>query len=181
MSPLRRERKLSLSRRLDAIFRLCTMKVDSPKGKVRAPWRLLPEASGIKPDTASRTHRRWAIAYFWRMLLIAAWQPDAPAALAGMLHWVCCAYRRAIKVMGIDAVLLARRLGLCLALTAPQHWLPDPDLSEAFRQLKAHLRRAWDKHIKWQPPPGIRGKDDLCLIEDRINGRKRIPRWAEPA
>jgi hypothetical protein len=121
------------------------------------------------------------VAYFWQSLLIRAFRPGAPPALAGMLHWVCCAFRRAIKVMGLDAVVQARRLGLRSALTAPEHWLPNPDLSEAFRQLKAHLRRAWDKHVKWVPPPGIRGKDDLCLIEDRINGRKRIPRWAEPA
>jgi hypothetical protein len=179
--PGRAGRRMADARaRLDAIFRLVTMKLDSPKGKIRAPWRLLPAELG-KPDTASRTHRRWAAAQFWYWLLLRAGMPGAAPVLAGMLHWICCAYRRAIRVMGIGAVVLARRLCLASALTAPEHWLPNPDLSEACRQLRASLRRAWQAKLPWQPPPGIRGKDDLALIEDRINGRRRIPRWAEPA
>jgi hypothetical protein len=166
--------------RLDAIFRLCTMKLDTPKGKVRAPWRLLPKNFG-RPDTVSRTHRRWAAALLWYRLLQEAMVPGGNPLLAGLAHWIACAYRRAIGVMGLGAVLFARRVGFHSALTAPPHWLPDTDLSEGYRLLRESLEQAEAAKETWRPPPGISGPDDLHLIADRIAGRKRIPRWAEPA
>ncbi|MCO6418097.1 transposase, partial [Siccirubricoccus sp. KC 17139] len=52
--------------RLDAIFRYATLKHQGG----RAPWRLLPPEFG-KPDTVSRSYRRWAQAGLWAALLVA--------------------------------------------------------------------------------------------------------------
>ncbi len=166
--------------RLDAIFRGCTMKWDGPHGPYRAPWRALPAPHG-RPDTVSRTHRRWAHAGLWRRLLQEVTDPAAEPALRGLAHWICCAYRRAIRVMGLRAVLFARRLGQASALPAPTHWLPRPDLLGAWRRLTQALLAATLAGRTWQPPPGIPGLPGLALLRDRLAGRRPLPRWAEPA
>jgi hypothetical protein len=166
--------------RLDAIFRGCTLKWQGPHGAHRAPWRALPQAHG-KADTVSHTHRRWAHATLWRRLLEAAFDPFAPEELRGMAHWICCAYRRAIRVMGLTAVTFARRLRLHSALPAPPHWLPDEDLHAPWRRLVHGLVAALGAGLPWRPPPGIGGVSDLPLLWDRVIGRRPLPRWAEPA
>lgn len=166
--------------RLDAIFRGCTMKWLGDKGAYRAPWRALPEAHG-KPDTISRTHRRWAHAGLWRRLLEEVSGPHADPALQNLAHWICCAYRRAIRVMGLRAVLFARRLGQPSALSAPSHWLPHPELRGTWRRLCDTLLAAILNGSEWRPPPGIGGLPGLALLRDRITGRRPLPRWAEPA
>ncbi len=159
-------------------FRRCP---DGPHGAYRAPWRALPPPHG-KPDTVSRTHRRWAHAGLWRRLLEEVTDPAAAPALRGLAHWVCCAYRRAIRGIpvpgGLRAVLFARRLGQASALPAPTHWLPRPDLLGAWRRLTDALLAATLAGREWRPPPGIPG---LALLRDRIAGRRPLPRWAEPA
>jgi transposase len=161
--------------RLDAIFRAVTLK--HPDGG-RAPWRMLPEAFG-KPDTASRTHRRWARAGLWARLLVEVAHPDRPPVLAALTHRICCAFRRAIRQMGLRAIVLARRLGLHSALPAPSQYLPDPDLSEIVWPLQTRLVESMLANPGWRPPPllfrALRGLLTLCA------GRARTPRWMEPA
>ncbi|MFZ4409663.1 MAG: transposase, partial [Paracraurococcus sp.] len=166
--------------RLDAIFRGCTMKWDGPHGAYRAPWRALPDTHG-KPDTISRTHRRWAHAGLWRRLLEEISHPQAEPALRGLAHWICCAYRRAIRVMGLRAVLFARRLGQSSALPAPSHWLPEPALLKPWQRLCQALLAALMEGRAWFPPPGLGGVPGLALLRDRVLGRRPLPRWAEPA
>lgn len=93
------------------------------------PWRALPAAYG-KPDTIHRMFRRWAHAGLWSMLLkfVAKERPG----LAAVQYWVCRAFRRAHRILGLGGVVLARRLGMDTALRAPSWYLPDPDLSATF-------------------------------------------------
>jgi len=90
------------------------------------PWRHLPAAYG-KPDSIHRLFRRWAHAGLWSMLLkfVAKRRPG----LAALQYWVCRAFRRAWRILGLAGVVLARRLGMDTALRAPSWYLPDPDLS----------------------------------------------------
>jgi len=166
--------------RLDAIFRGATLKWQGQKGAYRAPWRALPAQFG-KPDTVSRTHRRWAHAKLWLRLLQAVFGETPDPSIAGMAHWICCAYRRAIRVMGLKAVTFARKLGAHTALTAPPHWLPDEGLLAPWQRLLAAVAAAFAEGRAWRPPPGLGGVEDLPLLRDRVFGRKPLPRWAEPA
>jgi len=166
--------------RLDAIFRGATLKWQGPHGAYRAPWRALPAQFG-KADTVSRTHRRWAHAKLWLRLLAAAFDPSSEPALRGLAHWICCAYRRAIGVMGLAAITFARKLGAHSALTAPPHWLPDQSLHAPWQRLMQGLIAALATGRPWQPPPGIGGEATLPLLWDRVIGRRPLPRWAEPA
>lgn len=161
--------------RLDAIFRAVTLK--HPQGG-RAPWRLLPEAFG-KPDTASRTHRRWAAAGLWARLLVEVARPDCPPALRRLTHCVCCAFRRAVRQMGLQAIVLARRLGLYSALPAPSHCLPDPDLSEIVWPLQIRLAETALANPKWRPPRALFRA--MMSLHTLCGGRARVSRWMEPA
>jgi putative transposase of IS4/5 family DUF4096 len=164
--------------RLDAVFRAVILKRPKEQGGGRAAWRMLPEGFG-KVDTVSRTHRRWARANLWARLLAEVARPDCPPALKGLTHWVCCAFRRAIRIMGLRAIVLARRLGLYSALPAPSTWLPDPDLSEICVPV---ILRAMERAVRdpgWRPP---RAAWRLFHAMHRLaGGRTRIPRSMEPA
>lgn len=168
-------RPVASRERLDAIFRAVTLK--HPQGG-RAPWRLLPAAFG-RPDTISRTHRRWAAAGLWARLLVAVARPRRPAVLAGLTHRICCAFRRAIRVMGLRALVLARRLRLFSALPAPSGYLPDPDLSEIVWPALQRLCVVCLAHPDWRPPRWLfRALDGLLR---QAGGRRRLSRWMEPA
>ncbi len=162
--------------RLDAIFRGVTLK--RAEGG-RAPWAALPDAFG-KSDTISRSFRRWAAAGLWARLLAEVACPTAPPALRRLTHWICCAFRRAVRIIGRDAAIaLARRLKLHSALPAPSPWLPDPGLSEiCMPVIDAVLHRLRDGS-GWRPPRGtfalLRGLRRL------ITGRPRLSRAWEPA
>ncbi|WP_431269306.1 transposase [Dankookia sp. P2] len=117
--------------RLDAIFRAVTLKRPRPQGGGRAAWNQLPPEFG-KADTVSRTYRRWCAADLWMRLLQVVGAEDCPEVLARLTHRICCAFRRGIRLMGLRAIVLARRLRLYSALPAPSFWLPDPDLSEIY-------------------------------------------------
>ncbi|MBL6454885.1 transposase [Belnapia sp. T6] len=158
--------------RLDAIFRWATTK---HRGG-RAPWRMLPAEHG-KPDTVSRSYRRWARAGLWPRLLVAV--ALHPQRLASLAHRICCAFRRAIRLCGgLHAIVLARRLKLFSALPAPSQCLPDPDLSEIYRPI--HLAFA-DSMLKRLWFPSRRVWRTLHAMHRMAGGRARIPRWMEPA
>ncbi|WP_165838906.1 transposase [Roseicella frigidaeris] len=164
--------------RLDAIFRAVTLKRSNAEGGGRAAWSALPAAFG-RHGTVARSYRRWAHRGLWLRLLEAVAQPGAPAALRAITHRLCCAVRRGIRLMGLRAILLARRLGLFSALPAPSQYLPDPDLSAIYTPLLlriAHFRRA---HPHWRAPPGLRLL--LQQMHRLAGGRTRIPRGWEPA
>jgi transposase len=158
--------------RLDAIFRFATLKLDG----ARAPWRILPEAFG-KPDTVSRSYRRWAQAGLWAALLVALarW----PRRFASLAHRICAAFRRAIRHMGsLRAIMLARRLKLFSALPAPSQYLPDEDLSEIYRPIHQRFAQSM-RERPWYPPKPLWHL--LQSMHSLAGGRARVPKWMEPA
>ena len=126
--------------RLDAIFWMAAH-LPGP-GWSLAPWRTLPPEFG-KPDTVARQFRRWAQAGLWARLLEALADPEYPgiAILRCLESWICRTFRRAWRLLGVQGVVLARRLGFLSALRAPSVFLPDPHLSES---IKSKLRRLRD-------------------------------------
>jgi hypothetical protein len=163
--------------RLDAIFRAVTLKRPRAQGGGRAPWKQLPEEFG-KSDTISRTYRRWCRADLWMRLLQAVAAEDCAAVLARLTHRICCAFRRGVRLMGLRAIVLARRLRLYSALPAPSVWLPDPDLSEIYLpvilRLLRHARAHWGGRL---------GRANIRLIDGMhriMGGRARIAGWMEP-
>ena len=102
--------------RLDAIFRIVA-------GGLR--WA---EAG----DTTHRQFRRWARAgLFARLLKQVAKGRRAkrvPEALRGLTHRICAAHRRSVRVCGVRAIALARRLGQNNAQPRPSWLLPETGL-----------------------------------------------------
>jgi transposase len=118
-------------RTLDAIFWVACS---------RGPWKDLPAGLG-RADTASRTLRRWAKAGHLDLLLHQA--ATATRARADRpwrdLAWrICRAWRRVARVVSLQQLLLAKRLGQQEALPAAPHFLPDPDLSKAIQSQVHH-------------------------------------------
>jgi hypothetical protein len=134
---------------MDAIFRAVTLK--HPRGG-RGTWAQLPPEHG-KPDTVSRTYRRWARANFWTRLLAEVACPTSQPVFRNLAHPVCCAFRRAVRVMGLRAIVLARRMRLHSALPAPSVLLPDPDLSEMVWPIQTRLVESMLAKPDWRPPP----------------------------
>lgn len=162
--------------RLDAIFRAVTLK--HPKGG-RGAWRQLPEEFG-RADTVSRTYRRWAQRGLWSRLLEEVADPSAPPVLRRLAYFACCAFRRAWRLIGLEAaVALARRLKLVTALPAPPSWLPDPGLSEIYAPVMDGVRARMLDRPDWMPPrPVWRLFLGMAAL---IRGRPRLRRAWEPA
>ncbi len=162
--------------RLDAIFWLAA---NTRPGRAPPPWAALPERFG-KPDTASRQFRRWARQGLWTRLLEALADPDRPggAVLRRLESWICRAFRRAWRLLGVPGMALARRLGFLSALRGPSWMLPDPDLSEwVFRRLNPVLRRAYEHGLRTVPPGFLR----LCgKLLATAGGRRSVPRSLAP-
>lgn len=131
--------------RLDAIFRAVTLK--HPQGG-RASWTQLPEGFG-KPDTVSRTFRRWHRLGLWERLLKEVAHPDCSELLRSLAYFICCAYRRAYRLMGLKGVLLGKRLGLLSAMPSLPWTMPDPILSGQVFEATTAVMRA---HERWREP-----------------------------
>jgi len=150
--------------RLDAIFRICL---------TNTPW------SGISTDhgptsTIHRGFRRWAHAGLWTTLLKQSARRRAPKPLRALKPWLAAVFRRCHRLLGLPAVILARRLHVHRALPGPAWYFPDPDLSETIRGIQSHaLERPADPRL-----PGIL---TLCArILARIGRRRAIPRCLVP-
>ena len=88
------------------------------------PWRELPAVFG-KWQTIHRLFVRWTHKRAWEQLLkfVASRHNKVSPAI---VWWVCKAFRRARRIMGIKGYMLARRLGMDSVLPAPSWFLPDP-------------------------------------------------------
>jgi transposase len=162
--------------RLDAIFWLAAHTLP---GRAPPPWAALPERFG-KPDTASRQFRRWARQGLWSRLLEALADDDRPgiAVLRRLESWICRAYRRAWRLLGVQGMALARRLGFLSALRGPSWLLPDADLSEqVFAKLRAAMLRAGEGGLRVLPDGFLRDYRRLLAM---AAGRRSIPRCLAP-
>ncbi len=161
--------------RLDAVFWLAA---NTRPGTAPPPWATLPSAFG-RPDTASRQFRHWAKAGLWTRLLEALTDPERPggAVLRRLESWICRAYRRAWRILGVPGVALARRLGFLSALRGPSWLLPDPDLSErVFRRVDSVLDRLRRGEARLAPPGFLRAAQRLLAAA----GRRYVPRCLAP-
>jgi transposase len=162
--------------RLDAIFWLAAHTLP---GRAPPPWAALPAAFG-KPDTISRQFRRWARQGLWTKLLEALADAHYPglAILRRLESWVCRTFRRAWRLLGVQGMALARRLGFLSALRGPSWLLPDPDLSEqVFSKLRAAMLRAREHGLRALPNGFLRSYKKLLAI---AAGRRSIPRALAP-
>lgn len=154
----------NLRDRIDAIFQAVT---------INLPWSQF-RTRAAATDTIARQFRRLAHAGAWTQLLKAAADPASPAPIKAIADWIAAAHRRAIRILGLAGILLARRLRLPLALPAPSWLLPDPDLSGTLHRLMTFLLRqprAPESQPCWKP---------LQALLQRAKGRARIPRLLMP-
>ena len=162
--------------RLDAVFWLAA---HTEPGRAPPPWAALPPAFG-KPDTASRQFRRWAHAGLWTRLLEALADDRRPgiAVLRRLESWICRAFRRAWRVLGVPGMALARRLGFLSALRGPSWLLPNPDLSElVFRRVQTVLDPLREGGLRVAPPGFLRAAQRLLAA---AAGKRYMPRCLAP-
>jgi transposase len=156
-----------LRARLDAIFWVVTR---------NGPWRELPLEMGPW-DTAHRQFRRWARAGVWSRLLQAVANRRCPQGLRRLEHWLCRAFRRALRVLKLAGLRLALRLGLLSALPGPWWMLPKPDLSETWLPLMRRMvARAQTLPFR-QAIPWLR---ELRWMHRFLGGTARIPKCLAP-
>ena len=153
--------------RLDAIFWAVTHD---------GPWKDLPPEMGPW-DTASRQFRRWAHRGVWSRLLAEVASPRCHPVLRRLEHWLCRAFRRAIRILKMPGIRLARRLGLESALPGPPHMLPDPDLSKALLPIIAQAMARCRKPNGFPDLTIIRGVKSFHTL---CGGRRSIPRHLAP-
>lgn len=121
--------------RLDAIFAICL---------TNTPWSLISTDHG-PTATIHRCFRRWAHAGLWSRLLTQSARRRAPRPLRALKPWLAAVFRRCHRILGLAAVILARRLHVHRALPGPSWFFPDPDLSARVHAwLAAKLRNPDD-------------------------------------
>ena len=164
--------------RLDAIFRAVTLKRPRPQGGGRAAWGQLPPEGFGKSDTVSRTYRRWCRTDLWMRLLQVVGAEDCPAVLARLTHRICCAFRRGIRIMGMRAIVMARRLGSTARCRRPPSGCPiricPRSTCRVILGLLRHAKEHWGRRL---------GQANLRLISSMhraMGGRARIAGWMEP-
>ncbi|WP_426955723.1 transposase [Muricoccus radiodurans] len=150
--------------RIDALFRIAA-------GNTR--WSHA-STDLCRTATLARHFRRLAHAGLWTRLLRRIASPDCPRALTAIADWICAAHRRAARVIGLKAIVLARRLGLNKALPGPPWFLPDPDLSATVMRYIFALYRTPNG------PDFARLTRAADWLMRAAAGRRRIPRSLIP-
>jgi len=112
------------------------------------PWKNLPPEYG-RPDTASRTLRRWARSGHMNLLLHQVANRSGRDQVMRNLAWrICRAWRRVSRVVTLSQLMLAKACALQPALPADPRWLPDPDLSKAIQpKIIAALERVHEQAV----------------------------------
>ncbi len=146
--------------RLDAIFRICL---------TNTPWSRVATDHG-PTDTIHRHVRRLAHQGVWTALLKASRRRRAPLAIRRLHPWICAVYRRCIRLLGLPAIALARRLHAFRAIPGPCWYFPDPDLSE---RVQAVLARALEDTENPHPPDLLRACRRVLATATR---RRPVPR-----
>ena len=150
--------------RLDAIFRICLTNI---------PWCHVGTDHG-PTATIARCFRRWAHDGLWSTLLKQSARRRAPRPLRALRPWLAAIFRRCHRILGLQAVILARRLRISRALPGPSWYFPDPDLSET---IATHQQRALAQPDNLDLPEILA----LCRrILRRIGRRHAVPRCLVP-
>ncbi|MDB5316500.1 MAG: family transposase [Rhodospirillales bacterium] len=119
--------------------------------------------------TLHRHFRRLAHAGLWARLLTLVADKGCPAPIKALAAAIHAAHRRTIRILGLPAIILARRLRIHEALPAPSWLLPGPDLSGTIRGL---LKRIVTDFLH----PEARARFRLCMgLLRTAGGRARIP------
>src|SRR3982751_5262554 len=113
-------------RRIDGMFRIAA---------TGQPWHALPADYG-KLDTVSRHFRRLARLGLWMRLVGACADRAAPAPLRAIEFFIVRAARRAMRVLGLDAAVMAEKLGLLSAMPVLPMYLCRPTW---FAQVEAEM------------------------------------------
>jgi hypothetical protein len=91
-----------------------------------------------------------------------------------MHSWICAIFRRCLRILGLEAVHLARRLNAFRAIPGPPWFFPDPDLS---RSIQGRVAAVLAK-------PAAPGLPDLLRLVARVlrvaDGRRPVPRCLVP-
>ena len=150
--------------RLDAIFRICL---------TNTPWSRISTDHG-PTATIHRHFRRLARAGVWAALLRNSVRRRSPPALRGLKDWIAAVFRRCLRMLGLAAIILARRLHLHRALPGPSWYFPHPDLSELVRSVaNGALERRDD--------PAQEALLRCCRAVLRVTeGRRSVPRCLVP-
>jgi transposase len=143
------------------------------------PWRALPNTYG----NANSAHRMLArLAHngvLDRLLIAASRHPMAFATLRSLEWRIVRAWRRACRILSVESLALARRLGLLSALPAAPWYLPNPDLLPT---LWHEIRMMFLQDTAGRPrrcPPKAE-LDWLSRLHRLIGGRPSAFRTTEP-
>ena len=83
-------------------------------------------------------------------------------------------FRRCLRLLGLAAVILARRLHILRALPGPSWYFPDPDLSETVQRILVDALSDRDR-------PGLPILLRACRAVLRVTGKRRpVPRCLVP-
>jgi hypothetical protein len=100
-----------------------------------------------------------------------------PPALRRLTHWLCRAWRRATRIVGLYAIRLARRLGLLSALKGPHWMLPDPDLSDSLLPVVRQRVADWLAAGKWHDTTVLKAARSFHFL---VGGRRYVPARLAP-
>jgi transposase len=153
--------------RINAIFRVATRGLS---------WRLVPEALG-KPDTISRHVRRWARQGLWMRLLGCCRAPAAPPALKRLEYFICRTARRAMRVLGELAAVVAESLGALTAMPVLPVYMHRPGKVEYVRIWMRGIIQATMEE-PWRAPIGK--LKQLLALEKHFLGRPWHRKFAPP-
>ncbi|MCX7371776.1 MAG: transposase [Alphaproteobacteria bacterium] len=141
------------------------------------PWRELPAVFG-KWQTIHRLFVRWTHKGAWEQLLKYVASKHHRVA-ASLTWWVCMAFRRARRVLGLRGIMLARRLGMDSALHAPSWFLPDPLLHRYAAE--TWLPQLVETFERERLSPALSRLIEILKGFWAIaGGRARISRWMAP-
>jgi transposase len=153
--------------RIDGMFRVAV------SGQ---PWHSLPGDYG-KPDTVSRHFRRLARMGLWMRLVGACSDRAAAAALRRIEYFICRAARRAMRLLGMDAAVMAEQVGLLSAMPVLPVYLTRPHW---FRQVELEMIRlleAWRDRPLQLPLAEMKG---WLRLHRHFAGKPWHRRWAPP-
>jgi transposase len=153
--------------RIDGMFRVAT------SGQ---PWHTLPADYG-KPDTVSRHFRRLARMGLWMRLVGACSDRQASPALRRIEYFICRAARRAMRILGMDAAVMAEKVGLLTAMPVLPVYLTRPHF---FEQVRTSLLKVMQQYRSCPLRLPVAELRDWLRLQRHFAGKPWHRRWAPP-